>query len=86
MQGLASDRGKWPFTTWGLVEAFNRWQLSQGSALSSVNVRPATIKVSCQMAAKAGYLSPRHDWLEPWMRAVDGSCFGKPAKLESTGL
>ena len=57
VKGLVYDLAGWHFVTWGLVEAFNRWQLQQGYALGSVNVRLATIKVYCQMAAKAGYLS-----------------------------
>ena len=57
VEGMGYDLAKWNIATWGLVEAFNRWQLTQGYALGSVNVRLATIKVYCQMAAKAGYLS-----------------------------
>lgn len=55
-EGLVYDLSQWHGVTWGLVEAFNRWQLTQGYALGTVNVRLATIKVYCQMAAKAGYL------------------------------
>jgi integrase len=53
---LASDLSKWHFVTWGLVEAFNRWQLTQGYATGSINVRLATIKVYVQLAAKAGHI------------------------------
>jgi integrase len=55
-EDLTYDLAKWKIVTWGLVEAFNRWQLTQGYALGSVNVRLATIKVYCQLAAKSGYL------------------------------
>src|SRR5947207_1255043 len=57
VEGLVYDLKKWEIVTWGLAEAFNRWQLQQGYALGSVNVRLATVKVYCQMAAKAEYLS-----------------------------
>jgi integrase len=53
---LAHDLDKWHFVTWGLVEAFNRWQLAQGYATGSINVRLATIKIYCELATKAGYI------------------------------
>ena len=57
IEGLAYDLAKWHFVTWGLVEAFNRWQISQGYAMGSVNVRMTTIKIYCGLAAKAEYVS-----------------------------
>jgi site-specific recombinase XerD len=56
-QNLVYDLEKWHFVTWGLVEAFNRWQLEQGYAMGSVNVRTTTIKIYCGLAAKAGCIS-----------------------------
>src|SRR5947209_12248734 len=56
VEGLASHLENWSFVTWGLVEAFNRWQLQQGYATGSINVRLATIKTYAQMAAKTEYL------------------------------
>jgi len=56
VEGLVYDLARWNFVTWGLVEAFNRWQLTQGYAMGSVNVRLATIKVYVQLAAKAGHI------------------------------
>src|SRR5947207_5503454 len=56
VEGLVYDLEKWNIVTWGLVEAFIRWQLQQGYALGSVNVRLATVKVYCGLAAKAEYL------------------------------
>jgi site-specific recombinase XerD len=55
-EGIVYDLAAWHFVTWGLVEAFNRWQLTQGYATGSINVRLATIKVYVQLAAKAGYI------------------------------
>jgi integrase len=55
--GLVYDLEKWHFMTWGLIEAFNRWQLEQGYAMGSINVRTTTIKIYCGLAAKSGYLS-----------------------------
>src|SRR5580765_2297196 len=56
VEGLVYDLARWDFVTWGLVEAFNRWQLQEGYATGSVNVRLATIKVYVQLAAKAGHI------------------------------
>jgi len=55
--GLSVDLQKWQAITWGLVEAFNTWQLQKGYATGSINVRLATIKAYSQLAAKAGHLS-----------------------------
>jgi integrase len=57
VKGLSIDLEKWSIVTWGLVEAFNRWQLSQGYATGSVSVRLATVKSYCELATKAGYIS-----------------------------
>jgi integrase len=57
VEGLADELESWSFVTWGLVEAFNRWQLTQGYAMGSVNVRLATIKAYCGLAFTAGHLS-----------------------------
>lgn len=56
VKGLAYDLAKWNIVTWGLIEAFNRWQLTQGYATGSINVRLATIKVYVQLAAKAEHI------------------------------
>jgi len=56
VEGLVYDLAVWSFVTWGLVEAFNRWQLEQGYATGSINVRLATIKVYVQLSAKAGHI------------------------------
>src|SRR5260370_25324593 len=57
VEGLVYDLAAWSFVTWGLVEAFNRWQLQQGYAVGSVNLRTTTIKIYCGLAAKSGYIS-----------------------------
>ncbi len=56
-EGLAHNLQMWSAITWGLVEAFNRWQLAKGYATGSVNVRSTTIKLYCGLAAKAGHIS-----------------------------
>lgn len=55
---LAEDPAAWAGVSWGLVEAFNRWQLGQGYAVGTCNVRLATVKTFCKLAAKAGHIAP----------------------------
>lgn len=54
---LFGDPGAWAGVTWGLVEAFSRWQLHEGYAVNSVNVRLATVKTYARLAMKAGALA-----------------------------
>ena len=53
---LAHDPAAWTGVTWGLVEAFVKWQLQEGYAVSSVNVRLSTIKTYAKLAFQAGIL------------------------------
>lgn len=48
----------WAGVTWGLVAAFVQWELQQGYAIGTINVRLATIKRYAQLAMQAGALSP----------------------------
>ena len=41
---LTSEPVAWSGITWGIVEAFNRWQLAEGYAISSIGRALATIK------------------------------------------
>lgn len=50
------DPQAWRGITWGLVEGFARWQLQQGYAVASANVRLATVKTYARLALKAGAL------------------------------
>jgi integrase len=54
---LATHAESWQSITFGLVEGFQRWQLQQGYAIGSVNVRLSTIKVYAALAFKAGAVS-----------------------------
>lgn len=57
-EDLYTTPDAWAGITYGLVEAFVRWQLAAGYAIGAVNVRLATIQRYCQLAAKAGVLAP----------------------------
>lgn len=51
---FAADPDAWRGVTWGLVTVFQQWLLSQGYAVSSVNVRVSTIKTYAKLAFRAG--------------------------------
>src|SRR5512139_4345005 len=53
---LSTDPKAWQGMTWGLVEGFVKWQLLEGYAVDSVNVRLSTVKQYAQLALKAGAL------------------------------
>jgi integrase len=57
IDGLHEELSKWKCVTWGLIKAFNLWQLEQGYATGSINVRLATVKSYCQLAMQAGYIT-----------------------------
>lgn len=52
------DPESWREVNWELIEAFRRWQLDQGYAISSINVRLATVKKYAALAFRAGVISP----------------------------
>lgn len=51
---LQTDSAAWQGVSWGLVEAFREWQLRQGYAMGSVNVRLSTVKTYARLAGQAG--------------------------------
>ena len=55
-QGLLDDIQQWRGITHGIVEEFNAWQLLQGYATGSINVRLATIKAYCRVAGMSGVI------------------------------
>ena len=66
---LAEDPEAWRGVTWGLVEAFVKWQLQQGYTISTINVRLSTVKTYARLAMQSGVLDPQEYAL---MRAVRG--------------
>jgi integrase len=56
---LADDPQAWQGVTWGLVEAFIKWELQQGYAIQSINVRLSTLKAYARLAMQAGSLTPQ---------------------------
>lgn len=46
----------WRGVTWGIVEAFVKWQLQQGYSIASINNRLAHVKTYAKLATKAGVI------------------------------
>ncbi|GCF07949.1 tyrosine-type recombinase/integrase [Dictyobacter arantiisoli] len=51
-----NDPHAWQGITYGLVDGFVRWMLTQGYAIGSINVRLSTVKAYCKLVTKAGTL------------------------------
>lgn len=56
---LQSAPQHWQGVTWGIVEAFVKWQLGEGFAIGSVNRALSSIKTYAKLAAKAGVIETR---------------------------
>jgi integrase len=54
---LATDVRAWHGVTWGILQAFVKWQLARGYAIGSVNCRLATVKSYARLAFQAGVIS-----------------------------
>jgi len=50
---LQEDPRAWYGITWGLIEAFKRWQLQRGDSIGSINRRLSTVKTYSKLAARA---------------------------------
>lgn len=66
---LAFDAQTWQGITWGLVEAFVKWQLKNSYAIQSINVHLSTVKTYSRLAFQAGVISAEEHAL---IRAVKG--------------
>lgn len=53
----------WRGVTWALVEGFKAWQLGQGYAISSINIRLSTARMFAELAAKAGAITAQESIL-----------------------
>src|SRR5258705_11996956 len=47
---LLYDCTEWHGITFGLIEAFKRWQVEQGYAIASINAHLSTVKVYAKLA------------------------------------
>ena len=53
---LMYDLEMWAGATEGLLEGFKEWMLGEGYSMGSINIRLATVKRYCAVAAAAGYV------------------------------
>ena len=68
-QRYQTSAAAWKGITWGLVKGFINWQLQEGYAVSSVNIRLSTVKTYAKLAFKAGALDNTEYAL---IKAVEG--------------
>lgn len=66
---LQTDPSSWRGITWGIVEGFKRWMVSEGYAVASVNSRLSAIKTYAALAFKAGAIG---DAEAAMIRSVEG--------------
>jgi integrase len=76
---LSAEPAAWRPVTWGLVEAFVKWQLTQGYAIQSINVHLSTIKTYARLAMQSGALLPQEYAL---IRAVQGYSFREQTRID----
>jgi integrase len=53
---LSLDPEAWRGVTFGIVEAFIKWQLQQGYSIGTINLRLTAVKVYARLAFKAGVI------------------------------
>ena len=76
---LAQEAEAWRPVTWGLVESFVKWQLNEGYAIKSVNVRLSSIKSYSRLALQSGTMLPQEYAL---IRAVQGYSYREQARID----
>jgi integrase len=76
---LTQEPAAWRVVTWGLAEAFVKWQVEQGYAIASVNVRLSSIKTYARLAMQVGTLTPQEYAL---IRAVQGYTYREQARID----
>src|SRR5258708_6681674 len=57
VEGMVDDLSRWAHITFGLVEAFQRWELQEGYSIASINARLNTVRMYCTLAMQAGFVS-----------------------------
>jgi integrase len=55
---LMRDPPAWAGLSWGLVSGFVKWQLKEGYAIGTINVRLATVKTYAKLAMQAKVIDP----------------------------
>ena len=78
---FAEDPKAWQGITWRLVEGFVKWQLLNGYAVDSVNVRLSTVKTYARLALKAGALDVSEYAM---IKTVQGYGFKEAKRVDET--
>ena len=57
VQDMYSDPEVWRGITWGTVEAFKVWMISEGYSIASINARLSTVRCHAGIAEKSGIIT-----------------------------
>ena len=57
-EALQTEPAAWAQITYGTVAGFVRWQLAQGYAVGTINVKLSTVKQYAKLAFQAGVIDP----------------------------
>ncbi len=77
---LSNEPIAWKPVTWGLVEAFVKWQIESGYAIQSINVHLSSIKTYARLAMQAGTMLPQEYAL---IRAVQGYSYREQNRIDA---
>ncbi len=75
-----NDPAAWSGITWGLIEAFVKWQIDKGYAVPTINVRLSTLKTYSRLAMQAGTISPQEYAL---IRSIQGFSQQEKRRIDS---
>lgn len=78
---LLTNPAKWQGVTFGIVEGFAKWQLQEGFAIGTVNLRLSTVKRFCTLAFKAGHIDATEHAL---IRTVVGYSRKEGKRIDAT--
>ena len=79
LAGLDVLPTNWRPITWLHVESFVKWQVDQGYAIPSINVRLSTIKTYARLAMQSGTVSAQEYSM---IRSVQGYTFREGARID----
>jgi integrase len=71
-KSLRTEARAWEGITWGLVDAFVKWQLKAGYTIGSIGVRLSTVKVYARLAWRAGVIPDNEHMLIQAVKAYSG--------------
>ena len=78
-EALQTEPAAWAQITYGIVAGFVRWQLAQGYAVGTINVKLSTVKQYAKLAFQAGVIDPTQHAL---IRTVSGYQYKEQKRVD----